>query len=87
MNCKPNDMAVVVGSCDLTGNHLIGRVFTLTTSYVLDGYSYWHYDGVKVQTPWGQLNALWDGALRPIRDEPGQDESLTWAGLPQEVMA
>lgn len=32
---------------------------------------------------------IWDSRLRPIRDQPGDDETLTWAGLPnrQEVAA
>ncbi len=26
-----------------------------------------------------------DGGLRPIRNQPGDDETLTWAGLPQDA--
>lgn len=28
---------------------------------------------------------MWDSRLRPIRDQPGEDETLTWAGLPQDA--
>lgn len=28
-----------------------------------------------------------DSALRPLRDNPGDDESLTWAGLPAREVA
>lgn len=28
---------------------------------------------------------MWDSRLRPIRDQPGEDETLSWAGLPQNV--
>ena len=37
----------------------------------------------------GQFNqrGIADAILRPIRDQPGDDETLTWAGKPQEVKA
>lgn len=31
--------------------------------------------------------ALRDSNLRPIRDQDGEDETLTWAGKPEQVTA
>ena len=30
---------------------------------------------------------FWDACLRPLRDNPGQDETLTWAPVPKKVEA
>ena len=33
------------------------------------------------------INIVPDSFLRPIRDNPGDDETLTWAGKPEHVAA
>jgi hypothetical protein len=35
----------------------------------------------------GTEGIAWDGALRPIRDSDGDDETLVWAGKPERVPA
>lgn len=42
-------------------------------------------DGEQVGVfPWGVFN---DSSLPPIRDQDGEDQTLTWAGKPSEVTA
>lgn len=33
----------------------------------------------------GAILAVGDDEVRPIRDQPGEDETLTWAGLPNKA--
>jgi len=39
--------------------------------------------GVR-DVPAGHVALLRDSSLRPLRDRPGDDETLTWAGLPSK---
>jgi hypothetical protein len=84
MNCKPNDLAVVVKLCDVSGDYLLGRIFKLTEHYTEGGTVYWEYEGPVLQTPWGTLAALADDNLKPLRDpgDDAQDETLQWAPSP-----
>lgn len=84
MNCKPGDLAVVVGRCEISGDYLIGRIFRVTTFYRDDEDVVWEYEGPRLETPWGELLAVADDNLRPIRD-PGDDatdETLLWKPVP-----
>ena len=75
MNCKPGDLAVIV----LTGTEYDGTFVDVLE--LVDGY----WDCLTLRE---RLDlSIDDGALRPIRDQPGDDETLTWAGKPQEVKA
>jgi len=89
MNCKPGDLAVVVRST--VGNE--GRIFKCLRladpsefPFVFSG-PVWHIDtevNVLIAGAYKKRVALCeDAVLRPIRDNPGADETLTWAGLPQ----
>ena len=84
MNCKPGDLAVVVGKCDISGDYLLGHIFKVTSSYFDRGGWFWEYEGPVLGTPWGTLAAVADAKLRPIRD-PGDDavdESFRWVPSP-----
>lgn len=86
LRCKPGDLAVIVNagsSCQ----HLIGRIVRVRKAHNVPwlprGPWGWTYYGRRLKTaagiPVGYLN---DCALRPLRDDPGQDETLRVAGLP-----
>lgn len=83
MNCKPGDLAVYVGSC----RQSYGMIVRVLRPYPWPEPA-WYVDPplVKVESG-GFEGAARDCALRPIRDQPGEDETLTWAGKPQEVTA
>ena len=94
MNCKPNDLAIVVRSALGTSTGLVLRCVRLSSSGGLrnpDGsFEYgpvWETDAYGPALC-GTVHNLWlDADLRPLRDEPGQDETLQWAGLPKEILA
>ncbi len=93
MNCKPGDLAVVVKSA--AGNEgkivrcirLLGR--GVTVGPLGDTFADWIWE-IDSQLPdWsgGMGRDIHDSALRPIRENDGEDESPQWAPVPQEVMA
>lgn len=96
MNCKINDLAIVVRSALGPSTGLILRCVRLSSASGLrnlDGsFAYgpvWETDSYGLALC-GNTHNLWmDADLRPLRDEPGADETLRWAGLPQdrEVLA
>lgn len=93
LNCKQGDLAVKIkadpkdeipigaivkcikyadGICAITDEKILGwDVEFRGSNRCPEGY------------PWFAL----DEYLRPIRDQDGEDETLTWAGNPQEVTA
>lgn len=94
--CKPGDMAVVASPyCPLNAGRIVLVVRQASSGETVSGYRFRSDDG----GPWwvcegnvyagdgtGPLGA-WvfsDYSLRPIRDQPGDDESITWAGLPHK---
>lgn len=84
MNCKPGDLAILVGGVrpDCIGKlvHVLcwerkGRGWEVKLLFkrpMLRGKKYF----------WAA-----DSSLRPIRDNDGEDETITWAGKPQQVIA
>lgn len=91
MNCKPGDLAVFVRStCGNEGlivtclrlatrEEIVANCLRNTPVWVTDRPTRWS---------WGQpLCFAHDENLRPIRDSDGADETLAWAGKPQEVAA
>ena len=91
MNCKLNDLAIVVRGAMASSTGLVLHCVRLSSASGLrkpDGsFEYgpvWETDNYGVAIC-GNTHNLWmDSALRPLRDEPGQDETLLWAGLPQD---
>lgn len=93
MRCKVGDLAVVVGS-DCNDGKIVRCQRVVQRGRIL------RVDGRIVEGPvWIVEPQLisWDGEtvaphvpdsyLRPIRDNPGADETLTWAGKPERVTA
>ena len=101
MNCKPNDLAVISRPPksieELRGR--IVRVITpgvgprgraiwsiekelgfVVLSPCRDAYGRARYVGESVF-----IEAVEDSWLTPLRDEPDEDETLTWAGKPSEI--
>lgn len=89
MNCKPGDLAVVIKS--VTGANL-GRIVRCVE--LLPAARVEFPDGIHVMPAWrlGERVQGWradprgalapDTWLRPICDNDGADETLTWVGLP-----
>ena len=80
MNCKPGDLAIVVS--EQSPQHT-GKVVTVVRAFDRNSW---------ICTPWlrttrGQPIAWCDCALRPIRDNDKEDETLTWAGKPAKEIA
>ena len=92
MRCKVNDLAIVVRSALGTSTGLILRCTRLSPEsglLNLDGsFEYgpvWETDNYGLALC-GNTHNLWmDADLRPLRDDPGADESLRWAGLPRDM--
>lgn len=81
MNCKAGDLAVVVSGVPTENLGKVIRVTTLTDD------EWWEYEGFLVP-PWGgRADSVQDRCLRPIRDNPGQDETLTWQPTPTKETA
>ena len=92
MNCKQGDLAVVVRSvCGNEGKIVRCLRYVRGMELGIDGC--WHecdiWETDTVMPGWtGALGkSIADSQLRPIRDQDGEDETLTWAGKPQEVTA
>lgn len=94
MNCKPGDLAVVVQS--ESGINL-GKVVRVVRRHASETHD---LDGVRFRRAMGPrwviepalrtiegdpLFTYRDSGLRPIRDQPGADETLTWAGRPADI--
>lgn len=86
MRCRPGDLAViVVGSPNPRWAGWLGRVVTVirvAAPMPWDPEPAWVCDPM----PPGAV-AIKDYALRPIRDNDAPDETLAWAGKPEEVAA
>lgn len=47
----------------------------------------WRVDRQLARMDGGTTDMIADSCLRPIRDQPGDDETLAWAGRPGEIKA
>jgi hypothetical protein len=85
MNCKPGDLAVTVGCRshpELNGILLTVVEAVATNIWLCSGHEIERVCEIYGGKPW-----IYDEKLRPIRDNDGEDETLAWAGKPQEVKA
>lgn len=90
MNCKQGDLAVIVKS---TYGHE-GKIVKCLRQYngpwvgieCIEYEAGWEID-IKLRTPTGEWAFITDDRLRPLRDNPGTDETLTWAPVPSKVAA
>lgn len=80
MNCKPGDLAILLYDCL---SHHTGKIVTIVreSTHIVDG---WITEPLLVD-PDGRLCHPEDSDLRPIRDQDGEDETLTWAGKPSDI--
>ena len=89
MNCKEGDLAIVVKShCNSEG--LIVTCLRRATGGELDaaGFYYteaWVTDRFGPVVGGGVSNYWTDASLRPIRNDPGADETLSWCDVPSEA--
>ena len=85
MNCKPGDLAVIVG-CHPNQKYTLGHICTIIrrSDHPQTGEPGWHFEPPVRLT---DNNCTLDAYLRPLRDQPGDDETLTWAGKPVLVAA
>ena len=87
LKCRPGDLAVIV-----RGRNVGALVEVLAKSLLFEP-DFWLVKalGAPLQgslfgqpVPMTQGNIA-DARLRPIRAQPGDDETLAWAGLPQHA--
>lgn len=90
MNCKPGDFAIFVKS--YANNY--GKIVRVTKLHIqrpfIDGTfrDAWEYEGGPLLGIRGNpVKFVPDEQLRPIRDNPGTDETLTWAPVPHKETA
>lgn len=90
LNCKPGDLAVIVRStCGNEGK--IVRCIELhpagtDNSPIFKG-PIWEIDA-PIPSTWGdQTPYCPDSQLRPLRDNQGADETLTWLDVPTKETA
>lgn len=84
MNCKPGDLAIVIRS--VAGNE--GKIVRCVRSTVYRaglGFGLRWWTEPVLFGPFGEPQAPLDACLRPIRGSGGTDETLTWAGKPQQL--
>ena len=98
LNCKPGDLAVRVKShptCFIKVGAILEVIELSDASFVLraDGNYYsknaplWivKYRGSEIDPSDGFCWGVHDSDLRPIRDNDGNDETLTWRDVPSKV--
>lgn len=83
MNCEANDLAVVFRGYPQEN---IGKVVRVISISPIDE-TCWDYEGELIGRNFfgflGRANVVADDCLKPLRDKPGEDETLKWAGKPQ----
>ncbi|MBI2725418.1 MAG: hypothetical protein HYX42_04130 [Polaromonas sp.] len=98
MNCKPGDLAIVVGLGPNNNGRIVEVVRHAVSGETVAGFIFL----AKGPPPFWLIKTTgtllqWDGDsvtervindrfLRPIRDQPGQDETLTWAPVPGKLV-
>ena len=96
MNCKEGDLAVIVRSdfghggkivrCLKPHISLVWRSGRRGIASSPQEVFCWQIDTPLLKK--GKMhNIMNDECLRPIRDQPGADETLSWKDVPQEVAA
>jgi len=91
MNCEKGDLAVIVKS--YAGNEgKIVRCLELVTGVsfempngVIENVPAWKIDQSLTGWRGGKSDRVQDYRLRPLRDNPGTDETLIYAGLPKKA--
>lgn len=84
MNCKPGDLAMIVAASRECDRPHVGKIVVIDE--LVDGEC-WATDPElpSLDEGCGDMIVVWyDWELRPLRGGDGQDETLTWAGLPNK---
>lgn len=87
LRCKPGDIVIVVNAGAGCRN-VIGSIVRVRKAHhdpALRGGWVWSYYGLLRSVEGKRIKRLNDFCLRPLRDDPGQDETLRIAGLPAPV--
>lgn len=79
MNFKVGELAIVVGC--YADPQFIGRIMTLKKRHVTETGVAW-----EMEEDLGGYLGIAEQHLRPIRDQPGEDETLTWVPVPHKGM-
>lgn len=90
LNCKRGDLARVIDDPEARAAGIVDKIITVTEQVRLGFYPAWLYAGQPLVCTCGcgrQIEALADALLRPIRDQDGDDETLAWAGKPEQTTA
>ena len=87
MNCKEGDLAVIVRSSYANEGRIVVCLGLVRGVIYKDGLI---ADSWRVE-PWSDgirfFTHVPDSALRPIHDNPGADESLSWCDVQKKVAA
>lgn len=91
MNCKQGDLAIHVGGSWGIKSPNLGKIVRCVRFIgEIPGWKdlRWEIEGGPIVGPKGEhLRHAADKYLRPIRDNPGEDEMLRIVGKPTEVVA
>jgi hypothetical protein len=85
VNCKPGDLAIIVHSAARNEGKIVRCLRAIrdlplvTPRGVIERHPGWEIDTTVVGFGGAPHRNIWDHQLRPIRDEDGEDETLTWA--------
>jgi hypothetical protein len=90
MNCKPGDLARIVSSPEMVLLGYADKIIKVIefSGQTMAGDSAWTYEPPLLRCPCGcglMVYGFADHLLRPIRGTEGDDETLAWAGKPDEI--
>lgn len=91
MNCKEGDLCVIVRVPHRAYSGALGRFVVAERLTIKDGTPVWVLsEPFKFSHPWFgvcTVTGVDDADMRPIRGQEGQDETLSWCDVPDEVTA
>lgn len=88
MRCKVGDLAVVVRARDPRNNGALCEVLrtyhnaSRPSWYIKASRPLFNFLGMEMT---GEIG-MYDDCLQPIRDQPGEDETLAWAPVPGKTV-
>ena len=89
MNCKQGDLAVIVRSYAGNEGKMVEclRLVPEQENPMSEPGPVWLVN-IELKGAWGDATPhIHDDQLRPIRDQDGQDETLTWLDVPSKEIA
>ncbi len=76
MRCKVGDLVILTHATNPVCLHMVGQIHVIGRRSTIPNH--WAFEPEVINAN-GNLQAWRDSEMRPIRDNPGQDETLTWA--------